>query len=162
MPYLDTKQTPYKVLKKLGVDDTALVWSGAAQTVDKHEDCGLTHTEDVPQGANAAVVIFHGTDGANEVMNWMLVGWAEGGPAEFIANGTATLGTQRVATGTSTGLYADTIAITAQKWDAIVSIADSGNNRIAKLCFDMCGLAWVACVIQKDTAASTGSKIRFF
>lgn len=160
---LSTKQLPYKVLKTLGVDDTALVWSGASQTVDRHEIRGSTvESDDIPQNANGAVVIFHGTDAANEVMNWMLVGWAENGPAEYIANGTATLGTQRVNTGTALEMWAHAITITAQNHIYTVSVADSGNNRIAKLCFDMGGFAHIAAIIQKDTAASTGAKIRYF
>lgn len=160
--YLETKQLGYKVLKTLGVDDTALVWSGASQTVDKVEDRGSTvEVVDIPQNANAAVVIFHGTDGANETLTWMLVGWREAGPAELIANGTAILGTQRVAKGTATGLYADSITISAQKWLGPVSLVDHGNDRITKLAFDMYGISHLAAVIQKGTAASTGAKVAF-
>jgi len=161
--YPETKQLGYKVLKTLGVDDTALVWSGASQTVDKVEDKGSTvEAVDIPQNANAAIVIFHGTDAANETLTWMLVGWREAGPAELIANGTAILGTQRVATGTATELYADSITISAQKWLKPVYKIDHANNRIAKLAFDLCGISHIAAVIQKGTAATTGAKISFF
>lgn len=161
---LETLQSPYKILKKLGADDTDLVFSGSSQTCDKHEDCGLTKTVDVPQGANAAIVIMHGTNAApeNKTMTWKLYGWREGGPAEYIAHGTATLGTQRVATGTATEMYADTIAITAQAWLDTVSVIDSGNNRIAKLAFDMYGLARIACVMTNNSSSTTtGAKISF-
>lgn len=161
--YPETKQFRYQVLKTLGADDTALVWSGASQTVDKAEDRGSTvEIVDVPQKANAAIVIFHGTDAANETLTWMLVGWREGGPAELIANGTAILGTQRVAKATSTELYADSITISAQKWLQPVTRKDHGNNRVAKLAFDLCGISHIAAVIQKGTAATTGAKISFF
>ena len=106
---------------------------------------------------------FHGTDAANDIMSWMLVGWREGGPAEHIATGTAILGTQRVATGTSTELYADSITITSQTWPKTLSVVDHSNNRIAKLVFDLCGIAYIACVMQNSTgSASTGAKISTF
>lgn len=161
MPILETKQEKYYVLKTLGVDDTALVWSGASQTVDNFTIAGATiEIYEPPTRANAAIVVFHGTDAANETLNWMLVGWrGKDDPAEFIANGTAILGTQRVAKATAAELWADTISITSQKWLTTVSVVDSGNNRMAKLAFDLCGLKRVAAVIQKSTAASTGAKI---
>ena len=163
MSQLDTAQKPYKVLKILGGDNTALVWSGANQTVDRHEDSGLTTTVDIQRGDNAAIVIFHGTDAADDIMSWMLVGWREGGPAEHIATGTAVLGTQRVAMGTSTELYADSITITSQTWPKAISVVDQANNRTAKLVFDLCGIAWIACVMQNSTgSASTGAKISYF
>jgi hypothetical protein len=163
MSYLKTRQTNYATLRKLSAtDDVALVWSTGSQTVDRHEDCGLAKTVDVLQDANACHIIMHGTDAANETMAWMLIGWARGGPAEEIAYGTATLGTQRVATGTATELYADTITITGQYWPSLITVSDSGNNRIAKISFDMNGIANIACVMQKTTAASCGAKIRFF
>jgi len=165
MSNLRTKQAPYKTLKLLSGNDTALSWTGAAQTVDKHEDCGLTTTVDIRQDDNAAIVTFYGTTTANQSLDWMLVGWREGGPAEHIATGTALLGTQRVATGTSTTLYADTITISSQTWPKTVSVVDSGNDRIAKLVFDLCGIAWIAAVCDNSGTSgttTTAARISFF
>lgn len=163
----ETKQEKYHVLKTLGADDTALVWSGSSQTVDNVGTKGSTiEARELPVRANAALVIMHGTHATapeDKTMAWMLIGWRfDGGPAEFIANGTATLGTQRVAAGTATEMWADTIAITAQKWPKALSIVDSANNRVAKLAFDLCGIRHIACVMQKTTATTTGAKISWF
>lgn len=163
----ETKQEKWYVLKTLGADDTALVWSGSSQTVDNVGARGSTvERVELPRRANGVLVIMHGyhaTAPEDKTMAWMLIGWRfDGGPAEFIANGTATLGTQRVAAGTATEMWADTIAITAQKWPKTISIIDSGNNRIAKLAFDLCGISDIACVMQKTTTTTTGAKISWF
>lgn len=161
---LTTHRGHWHVLKTVGADDTAIDWAGTDQTCDNVTTRGSTvDAVELPPHANAGLVLFHGTDTADETMAWMLVGWRGlGGPAEFIANGTATLGTQQLEAATTTGLYADTIAITAQKWPSIISIVDSGNNRVAKLVFDLCGIKHIACVMQKTTTATTGAKIAWF
>jgi len=165
--YPQTKQLPYQPLKTLGADDTAIVWgTGTSGTSDNvSEKDSTVEVVDIPQLANAGIVIFHGyhaTAPNDKTLTWMLVGWREKGPAEYIANGTATLGTQRVDSDTSTETYADTIAISAQKWLKPLYIKDSASNRVAKLVFDLCGLSHIAAVIQKGTATTTGAKISFF
>lgn len=164
--YLETRQDPYQVLKTLGADDTPLVWTdGANQTVDKAESKHSSiELKNVPQGANAAVIVFHGTHTSpnNKTMTWELYGYREGGPAEMIASGTATLGTQRVTAGTATEMFADTIAITSQTWLDTLTIVDDGNNRMAKLCFDMYGLAALACATTNNSSSTTtGAKVAF-
>jgi hypothetical protein len=167
MSFLQTRQNPYQPLKRLGVDDTPLVWTdGTNQTVDKAENRHSSITvKDVPQDANAAVIVFHGTHAtapADKTMTWELYGYREGGPAEMIASGTATLGTQRVAKGTATEMYADTIAITSRVWLDTLSVIDNGNNRMAKLCFDMYGLAGLACATTNNSSSTTtGAKVAF-
>jgi len=162
---LETRQDAYTSLKKLGANNTRLVWTdGSTQTVDKAETTPSNLVvKNVPMGANAAVIIFHGTNASpeNKTITFEIYGWRAGGPAEWICNGGAVLGTHRVAAGTDTEMYADTIAITTQTWVDTVTVADSGNNRIAKLAFDMYGLAGIACACWGGTATTNGAKVSF-
>ncbi len=160
-----TKQAEYLTLKPLGVDDTAIDWAGTDQTTDRVEDKGETvDAPKIPVWADAAVIIMHGEHGSaaeNKTMAWELVGWRYGGPAEYLAHGTAILGTQAVVAATQTELWADTIAITGQAWLGVLSPVDSGNDRIAKLPVDLYGLSHIALVMQKTTTTTTGAKIAF-
>lgn len=63
------------------------------------------------------------------------------GPAEFICSGTGILGTALSEVGTR---YADTVVITnAGNWLDVPVAIDSGNNRICKVCFDLCGYRYL-------------------
>ena len=104
--------------------------------------------------ANAIVfAIAAGIDGGgdpdNKLLSWRLFAWKDvGAPAEYVANGTATVGTQDVyrfpdnvfpASGTARQ-WCDTIVISAQRYiKTVASSATTGSNEIAKLSMDTVG-----------------------
>ena len=91
-------------------------------------------------------IIFIGTGADDATFSWSLhayrtVGESNVGPAEFIANGTGILGAAVSEVGDR---YADTISITeAGSWYDVPVAVDSGNNRICKVCFDLCGFKYI-------------------
>lgn len=164
MSLLETKQDKYYVLRAVSAtDDTAMDLAGTDSTCDFENIPSYAIT--VPHRVNSINIIFKGTDGANEIMNWALYAYKEDGPAEFIANGTATLGTQPVdsdVAGATGGFYADTISITSQKWLRVLSVIDSGNDRVAKLTFDLCGYKYLLCNMDDNTTATHGADYSYF
>lgn len=91
-------------------------------------------------------IIFIGTGVANNTFGWELYGYRVAsedgvGPAEFIGSGTGALGTAEAEVG---DLYADTIVITDPgSWLDVPVAIDVGNNRVCKVCFDLCGYKYV-------------------
>ena len=158
----ETKQAGYLILRSRSTsDDTDLVFSGGSSTCEYGDKS--SSIKFVPAGVNAVQVIFVGSDEDDETMTWAIYAYRAKGPAEKVANGTATLGTQRVEKATATILYADTIAITEQVWATPLSVCDSANNRIAKLSFDFCGYEGLYCVMTKNSsAASIGAYCSYF
>jgi hypothetical protein len=114
---------------------------------------------------NAIQFIFCGGSAADKTFSWKLYAWRrKNGPCEFIASGTAVLGTQRVMkyphnNMTASGRYwADTLAITEQVALKTFSVADaSSSNRVAKLYGDLCGYEWVYVEIT-NADGTTGSE----
>jgi hypothetical protein len=86
--------------------------------------------------ANCALIYFTATGSDGDEFNWRIYAYKENGPAKYVANGTATLGT---ATVNATDKYIDTIVISNQGWFKIPAAIDSGNNRVAYLAYDLCG-----------------------
>lgn len=81
-----------------------------------------------------------GTDPNDKTLSWKLYTWkAEGAPCEYVAHGTAVVGTQDVVLfpdgrgSADARNWVDTITITAEEWVGVVDTVDSGNNRICKL-----------------------------
>lgn len=116
-------------------------------------------------------LIFVGTDAADETLAWTI--WAYksiSDPAEYVANGTATLGLTQ--TGGSNEFYADTIAITAQSWIKTVSVVDGApaaiiaDAGISKLVFDTCEYQYFNIIIRDITGggecAKAGAKYATF
>ena len=109
---------------------------------------------------NASVLIFENydtADGVNAAVNvW---GYAETGPAEFIADLSLTTGLARI-DDNATDLYTDTITRVNDLSDGHIKkikILDSGNDRISKVWFDNTGLKYLYVEIYDLT---TGAKIR--
>ncbi len=120
----------------------------------------------VPEATGLVEIGFFGTDAADEILNWTLYAYKQDdyageseweGPATYIANGTATLGTGQ--TGETNEFFADTIAITSQGWPKTVQVSDSTNNRFARLSFDLLDYRMALAILTKDTAASMGAVI---
>jgi len=119
-------------------------------------------------GANNAVgalqLIFCGGAAADKTFTYTIYAWRTGnGPAEFVATGTGTLGTQAVvayphnrATATAK-FWADTLTVTG-RWNKTVTSTDtSGNNQVAKLLFDFCGYEYIYVEIS-SADGSTGTE----
>ena len=96
--------------------------------------------------ANGLCFMFMGSAANNKDMAWRLLAWRnENGPAEIVANGTATTGTQEVVTYPHNGaaatnvFWCDTIVITNEYWMKEVESTAAGGDSIAKLFLDSCG-----------------------
>lgn len=120
---------------------------------------------------------FRGTDAADEVIDWALLGVQKSGqPAEQIAYGTATLGVTEVGelfgSETTNQFYADTIAIDGQSWKSTVKSVngvqyDLGTGAvtgggIARLEFDLFEYKHVILKLSVDTAAKAAADITMF
>lgn len=86
---------------------------------------------------------FKGTDAENETFSWTI--WAykdSSSPAQYVANGTGTLGLTQ--TGDANTYYADTLTITAQKWHKTATVTEGAPDAvvngggIAELLVDTC------------------------
>lgn len=104
---------------------------------------------DLKMDTNGVLVMFKGGTGTapadGGTFAWELYGYRLQGDAEFIASGTGTFGTQVDSAGAR---YADTLAITYQRWPATVAVADAaGDNGMAKIYFDALGIDYLYCGI---------------
>lgn len=106
-----------------------------------------------------------GTDPNNKTFSWKLWAWkGENCPAEYVANGVGTIGTQDVETfpdGTSESAarsWADTLRVLNQRFVRTVTSSDStGNNEIAKLNVDTAGYPYWYVEIT-DADGTTGDE----
>ena len=118
-----------------------------------------------PNNAVGAIqLIFCGGGAAGKTFTYTIYAWrTDNGPAEFVATGTGTLGTQAVvayphnrATATSK-FWADTLTVTG-RWNKTVTSTDTtGNNEVAKLLFDFCGYEYIYVEIS-SADGSTGTE----
>jgi hypothetical protein len=108
-------------------------------------------------------VIFLGTNAADEAAAWTIWAYKDiASPAEYVANGTATLGLTQ--TGNTNEFYADTIAITAQSWLKTVYVVDGApaaiiaDAGISKLCLDTCEYQYWKLIGTNTTTATFGAE----
>jgi hypothetical protein len=132
---------------------------GDVSTVDTFLDgvtSGLTYNwgdkpEIISAGpeAGALTVRFEGRGSNNDQFAFRLWAYPENGPAEYICEGSCTLGTAIIDSDTSTR-HVDTINISDyENWYNIPAVIDgSGSNRIAKIATDRCGYKYVYCEIS--------------
>ena len=118
--------------------------------------------------ANGLCFMFMGTAAADKDMAWRLLAWKnENGPAEIVAYGTATTGSQAVVTyphngATATNAYwCDTIVITAEYWMKEVEATAAGGNSISKLFFDACGYRYFKMEITTTGDPVTNSAVYY-
>lgn len=104
-------------------------------------------TIEVGNEANGCVIIAACVSTATENKNgaFELFGWAEGGPAEYIADVSCTTGLIWGPDDSTTALYVDTMVIDTQYHVKNLTVKDSANNRICKLQFDLAGLKYISC-----------------
>ena len=119
-------------------------------------------------GPNNAVgamqLIFCGGSAASKTFTYTIYAWRPGnGPAEFVATGTGTLGTQAVVKYPHNGaaatskFWAHALTVTG-RWNKTVASTDiTGNNEVAKLLFDFCGYEYIYVEIT-GADGSTGSE----
>ena len=162
---LHTMQSSYQPLRKslVTVSDSALdgVTAGLTyKSTDRPDDCFEAGPE-----VGGVGVIFIGTGADNSTFSWKLYGYrtvAESGvgPGEFIAQGNGILGTALSEVGTR---YADTLVVTVPgSWLDVPVAVDSGNNRICKVCFDLCGYRYLYAEITLGTATGIQPYVGFF
>ena len=118
----------------------------------------------------AVQIIFCGGDAANDTFTYTVYAWrADNGPAEMVCTGVGTLGTQQVVkyphdkTTATDRFWADTITYTSY-WIGAVSVADSGNNRIAKLLFNANGYKYLYVQITNadDTTGTEAGNVSVY
>lgn len=146
--HLQTVHVGYNLLRSAANEDTSLVTLATAGNFANKPSGAIQLDADV----NGLSFIICGGSAADKTLSWKAYAWRRSnGPAEMIAYGTATLGTQQVVLYPDTGAapaatkyWADTISITEQAWLSTVWTADAaGNNRVGKLVLDPCGYEWV-------------------
>ena len=97
--------------------------------------------------ANGLCFMFFGTILADKDMAWRLLAWRnENGPAEIVADGTATTGSQAVVKYPHNGLpeetdsfWCDTIVISNEYWMKEIEATAAGGDSVSKLFIDACG-----------------------
>lgn len=178
MPPLNTIQCEYSLLREFAAEDAAS-FNAALDLTTAGDYASKTGTFTLPSPygdeaspVNGVEIIFAGTAAADKTFSFALVGYAaENGPAETICTGTGTLGTQAVvkyphnSAAAANTYYADTISVTSYHVTTI-AVADSGNNRIAKVWLDALGYKYLRCIVYDADgsgaeAATVGAYIRW-
>lgn len=162
---VQTPQMDYTTLRaSSAADDTALDGTTASYTY-AFGDLPTASTRRAatmhPDWDNVTIYFF-GTDAANEACTFKIYAYkSTNGPATLVCTGTATLGT--AVTGGTNEFYADTIS-TTDYWPTDIVIADSGNNRVCTLSFDLLGHKYLFCELQASTGtcATMAAKITGF
>ena len=107
-----------------------------------------------------------GTTADAKTLSWKIYAWKEAeSPAEYVALGTATFGTQDVGrlpdkTHQLTGAlrnWADTIVITTQYFPQTLAVSTVGSNSVCKLSFDLAGYKYIY-VELTDCDGTTGTE----
>lgn len=95
---------------------------------------------------NGIVFYFAGGDAPDDTFEWNLYAWRnENGPAELVANGIGTLGTQAVVTWPHNDVpvadrfWADTIQVDNEYWVKEIEATAQDNNSVSKLWMDIAG-----------------------
>ena len=139
--FLNTSKMPWVSLREDG-DDTFLTTFTYASWPTTGVLNGL-HKHPTLKDANGYLIMFFGTDAANEDFLYKLWGRNRtNGPMLLLLAGEVTLGTQVATTHPITqatltsGLFGDTITVTGGLFENLVDILDSGNNRICALKLD--------------------------
>lgn len=171
MDPLTTYNMAYRQLRAEADEDTSLInlstggaWASApAGKVQLYPICEGSYVNEIQ--IIFAGGIDAGTDPADKTFSWKLYAWkGTNCPAEYVANGTGTLGTQRVYifpdgdVESAWRTWADTLSITTQRFVRTMATSDStGNNEIAKLNVDASGYPyWYVEVTDAD--GSTGAE----
>jgi len=152
MSVLHTFQSSYEVLTgditgEISQGDMTQLLDGSSLGYTYQNDDKPSIATEIDPAANGIELIFKGKDVTeNSDFGINIWGYRVNGPAEKICEISGIFGTARYEDGSSFGgdvdtarYWADTLGITSDIHLTTVSVADSGNNRIAKLKFDDIG-----------------------
>ena len=170
---LQTYHAPYSVLRAEANEDAAIDLTTAGDFANKPASALQIRASDGGESAvNGIQLTFCGGSAADKTFGYKVYMWRKtNGPAELVCSGVGTLGTQAVvkyphnkATATNK-FWADTLTAT-DVWITAVGLADEGgNNRVAKISFDMFGYEWIYVEITNadgSTGTEAGSIIVYY
>ena len=153
---LQTKQSSYEKMRS---------------TTTSADEASLTGTGFIPANRPAAAKQLPPECNAVEILPYMedftanidgtfeLWGWAENGPAEFLAEISATVG---AAQRTASDGFCDKLVCTTQGHVNTVSIHDAGStNNVSKIKIDMAGLKYIH-AIYTDISEGWNALIRYW
>jgi hypothetical protein len=134
--------------------DSTLTPDTAGYTLDEHDRPAGAF--ELGEDCNAACLIFYqggdASDDTNSTAN--IWGYAKTGPAEWICDLTFTTG-DAIVNDVTTSMWIDTATIDTQTHIKTVSVADSANERIAKVAFDVVGLKYIYVEVVELTTDTT-------
>ena len=157
MPILETFRDDWTTIRSLVSAENGGVPLSA--TTRKWADITATETlkgrlYPVNEKVNGVALRFRSSAGDATTGTYWVYAVRENDDAETVCTGTLVAGTQ---TATMGGTYADTIVITSQRWNTTVASTDTaGNNEMAKLVFDTCGVQYIF-VLMTVVSAGTWS-----
>ena len=160
MSMLHTMQSSYQAMRSsfVTVDTTLASYKSSGRPSDS-----FTAGEEVA----GVGIIFAGVGSDEDTFSWSLHGWRVAsesgvGPAEFICSGTGALGPV-VTELSNSSLYADTVSISDPgSWYDVPVAIDSGNDRICKVCFDLCGFKYLYVDFTAIGGTSMNGYVGFF
>ena len=161
--YINDVRNSWSVLRDLvSADDTAL----AAFSYSDWPSSGTFDFKAAFPDANAAKIMFFGSDAANEDFTYILYGrHRTNGPILPLLAGAVVLGTRACAkhpttqTALTNHKWADQISVTTGQFDEVDVIQNNGdNNEIAAITFPMEGVVDLFLEIDLDGGSSTAAK----
>jgi hypothetical protein len=116
--------------------------------------------KELPTTCNAVEILPYMEDATADIDGtFELWGWADNGPAEFLAEISATVGT---ALRTSTDAFCDKLVCTTSGHVNTVSVLDVGStNNVSKIHFDTAGLKYVH-ILFTDISEGWNALIRYY
>lgn len=161
------KQLCWNLLRDTADEDTALVIATAGDFAHKPATAislpNRLEANDRLTAARIVSLIICGGAAADKTFSYNIYAYRDiNGPAELVATGTGTIGSQAVVLyphdgSTATNIFwADTLTDTGDWIGDGVRIDDSGNNRVCKLTFDVFGYRWLyAEILEADGTTGT-------
>ena len=164
----EDRLTPLELIREEADEDAATVAAVIALATAGDFDSmpsGAKHlkpNESFLRGQKKIALYFAGGALADKTFNWIIYGWRNNnGPAEYIADGTGTLGSQalvkhpRNKTTATNKFWADKLVVSNQRWIKRVASSDAaGNNECAKVFFDLCGIEYIFVGIAEADGSS--------
>lgn len=178
---MDTHHSSWHLIRSLAAEDAAdfatalALATSAGDYANKLSDAFHIRTFGAAGGGRegysaggAWMFVFCGTDAADDVFSFNLVGWAKrNGMAQVICEGNGILGTQDVViypggTTATNGYWADTIVLDeTTKWPS-VAVYNSGDNEVAFILVDMTGIDWVYPIIYDAAGTAEATAIAVY
>ena len=113
---------------------------------------GLGYSVNVPQNVGVVFTFSH-TNADTDTATFIVYGYKEGGPAEFVASGNLTAGAQ---ISDASRYYADTIGTQVERWAGAIDWVDAdGDNGVAKLIIDSLDYSYFVVLFTAISAADS-------